>query len=154
VTTQDETSEQRAVRATAVYGALTIALVVVTWEADGNEWHLVEVIAGYAATLWLLHIYAALVSRGTFRPWREVAREEFSVAVAAIPALGVALLGVLLAWPVQDVADLDLLVCALTLVVMQATIVRQLGFSRRRLAMTVGLDMVCAAVIVVLHVLI
>jgi hypothetical protein len=152
VTTQVEANERRAIHATAVYGALSIALVIVTWEADGNDWHLVEVIAGYAITLWLMHTYAALVSKGTFRGWRQAAREEFPVAAAALPALGVAFLGELLAWGQEETADVDLIVVALTLIVIQATVVRELGYSRRRLLMTIAVDMFLAAVIIILHV--
>jgi hypothetical protein len=154
VSTDTELARRRTIHATAVYGALSIALVVVTWEADGNDWHLVEVLAGYAITLWLMHTYAALVSEGSFRHWRAAARDEFPVAAAALPALGVAVLGELLKWGQEETADIDLVVVGLTLVVIQATIVRELGFSRRRLVMTIALDMVLAAVILVLHVLI
>jgi len=154
VSTETETARSRTIHATAVYGALSIALVVVTWEADGNDWHLVEAIAGYAVTLWLLHTYAALVSEGSFRHWRAAARDEFPVAAAALPALGVAVLGELLAWGQEETADVDLIVVALTLVVIQATILRDLGFNRRRLVMTLSVDVILAAVILVLHVVI
>ena len=154
MSTETETARSRTIHATAVYGALSIALVVVTWEADGNDWHLVEAIAGYAVTLWLLHTYAALVSEGSFRHWRAAARDEFPVAAAALPALGVAVLGELLAWGQEETADVDLIVVALTLVVIQAIILRELGFSRRRLLMTISIDMILAAVILVLHVII
>lgn len=149
-----EESERRLVWGTAVYGALTIALVVVDWEGDGNEWHLVEVIAGYVLTMWLTHIYANLVSRGAFRSWYEVAREEFSVAAAGLPALGVAVLGQLLAWDQNKTADLALAACAVTLVGIQVGIVRQLGFNRRRVMLTIIVDMLWAAVIITLHILI
>jgi len=154
VSTDRELARRRTIHATAVYGALSIALVVVTWEADGNDWHLVEVLAGYAVTLWLLHTYAALVSEGSFRYWRAAARDEFPVAAAALPALGVAVLGELLKWSQEETADVDLIVVALTLVVIQATILRELGYNKRRLFMTVTVDMVLAAVIIVLHIVI
>jgi hypothetical protein len=154
VSTETEAAHSRTIHATAVYGALSIALVVVTWEADGNDWHLVEVLAGYAITLWLTHTYAALVSAGSFRHWVSVAREEFPVAAAALPALGVAVLGELLSWGQEETADVDLIVVALTLIVIQATILRELGFNRRRFFMTVIADMFCAAVIIVLHIVI
>jgi len=147
-------SEGRLVYATAVYGALTIALVVVEWEGDGNEWHLVEVIAGYVATMWLTHSYASLVSRGEFRSWFEVARDEFSVAAAGLPALGIALLGQLLAWDQTETAVLALIACAVTLVGIQVAIVRSLGFSRRRVMSTIVVDMLWAAVIITLAIVI
>lgn len=149
-----ETVEHRLVYATAVYGALSIALVVVEWEGDGNEWHLVEVIAGYVATMWLTHTYAALVSRAEYRSWLEVAREEFPVAAAGLPALGIALVGQLLGWDQNETANLALVACAITLVGVQAATVGHLGFSRRRLLLTVVVDMLWAAVIVTLHILI
>ena len=151
---QAQAPDRQLVFATAVYGALTIALVVVDWEGDGNEWHLVEVIAGYIVTMWLTHTYASLVSTGEFRSWFEVAREEFSVAAAGLPALGVALLGQLLHWDQNETADLALIACAVTLVAIQAAIVHRLGFTRRRLMVTIVVDMLWAAVILTLHVLI
>ena len=150
----EEASERRLVYATAVYGALTIAIVVVDWEGDGNEWHLVEVIAGYVVTMWLTHTYASLVSLGEYRSWFDVAREEFSVAAAGLPALAVALLGQFLHWDQNETADLALVACAVTLVGIQAAIVRHLGFSRSRLLLTLVVDAIWAAVIITLHILI
>jgi len=152
VRVEAQVPERRLVFATAVYGALTVALVVVDWEGDGNEWHLVEVIAGYVITMWLTHTYASLVSTGEFRSWFDVAREEFSVAAAGLPALGVALLGQLLHWDQNETANLALVACAVTLVAIQVAIVHQLGFSRRRLMLTIVVDMIWAAVILTLHV--
>ena len=149
-----EVLERRVAFATAIYGALTIALVVVDWEGDGNEWHLVEVIGGYIVTMWLTHTYAILVSAGEFRSWFEAARQEFPVAAAGFPALGVALLGQLLHWDENETANLALLACAVTLVGIQAAIVHQLGFNRRRLILTVVVDMLWAAVILTLHIII
>jgi hypothetical protein len=154
VTTTAETGHRRLAYATSTYGALSIALVVVTWEADGNEWHLVEVIAGYVITMWLTHTYAGLVSRGDFTSWLDVVREESPVAVAGLPALAVALAGQVFGWPQEEVADLCLVACAVTLVLIQTRIVSESGFSRRRLTFTVVVDMVLAAVIIALHVLI
>ena len=151
---ESQVPQRRLLFATAVYGALTVALVVVDWEGDGNEWHLVEVIAGYIVTMWLTHIYASLVATGEFRSWFEVAWEEFPVAAAGLPALGVALLGQVLHWDQNETANLALLACAVTLVGIQAAIVHQLGFSRRRLILTVVVDMLWAAVILTLHIII
>jgi hypothetical protein len=151
---QAMSSERRLVFATAVYGALTIALVVVDWEGDGNEWHLVEVLAGYVATMWLTHTYAALVSIGEFSRWFDVAKEEFSVAAAGIPALAVALLGQFLHWNQNETANLALLACGVTLVGIQVAIVGRLGFSRGRLVLTLVVDAIWAAIILFLHVVI
>ncbi|MBV9411285.1 MAG: hypothetical protein JO148_06800 [Acidimicrobiia bacterium] len=149
-----EAVERRLIYATAVYGALTIALVVVDWEGDGTEWHLVEVLAGYVATMWLTHTYAALVATGEFTSWLAVARDEFSVAAAGLPALGIALLGQFLHWDQNETAILALIACAVTLVAIQAVIVHHLGFTRRRLMLTIIVDMIWAAIILTLHVLI
>jgi len=102
--------------------------------------------------MWLTHTYASLVSTGEFRSWFDVAREEFSVAAAGLPALGVALLGQLLHWDQNETANLALVACAVTLVAIQVAIVHQLGFSRRRLMLTIVVDMIWAAVILTLHV--
>jgi hypothetical protein len=150
----EQAPARRLAYATAVYGALSIALVVVEWQGDGNEWHLVEVIAGYVATLWLTHTYASLVSLADFGSWFEVVREEFSVAAAGLPALAVALVGQFLGWNQETVADLALLACAATLVGIQVAIVRQYGVNRRRLALTIVVDMILAAVIITLHIVI
>ena len=150
--TQAELAERRLAYATAVYGALSIALVVVDWEGDGNEWHLVEVIAGYVATLWLTHTYASLVSRADYGSWFEVAREEFSVAAAGLPALGVAIVGKLLGFTPEAVADIALLACFFTLIGIQTAIVRLHGLNRRRVMLTIVVDMILAAVILTLHV--
>ena len=150
----EHTAGVRLAYATAVYGALSIALVVVEWEGDGNEWHLVEVIAGYVATMWLTHTYANLVSRAELGTWWEAARDEFSVAAAGLPALGVALLGKFLGWNQESVADLALIACAVTLVAIQTAVVRRYGSDRRRVLLTVVVDIILAAVIVTLHVII
>jgi hypothetical protein len=104
--------------------------------------------------MWLTHTYAALVSTGEFRSWFEVAREEFSVAAAGLPALGVAFLGQVLAWNQNEAADLALIACAVTLVGIQFVIVHHLGFTRRRLMLTLVVDMIWAAVIITLHIVI
>jgi len=147
-------SARRLVYATALYGALTVALVVVDWEGDGNEWHLVEVLAGYVITMWLTHTYAALVSTGGFRPWFEVAREEFAVAAAGLPALGVAIIGELLHWDQNETAILALVACAVTLVGVQMAVVHRLGLTRRRVMVTIVADTIWAAVIIALHIVI
>jgi len=154
VNVRTEAPERRLVFATAVYGALTIALVVVDWEGDGNEWHLVEVITGYVLTMWLTHTYAGLVSRGEFRPWFEVAREEFSVAAAGLPALAIAVVGELLGWGQNETANLALIACAVTLIAIQFVIEQQLGFTRRRVVLTIVVDMIWAAIILTLHIVI
>lgn len=157
MTTQPEQASattRGAAYTSAIYGVISIAAVIVTWEADGNEWHLVEVIAGYSITLWMMHSYAALVASGHVRPWLHIVREEFPVAAAGIPALGVALLGQLLAWDIEETSDLALVACAATLVAIQTHVVRRNGANRRRVITTVGFDMTLAAVILVLHIVI
>jgi len=144
--------EHRGAYTNAIYGVISIAVVVVTWEADGNEWHLVEVIAGYIVSLWTLHSYAALGATGQLRPWWHVAREEFPVAAAGLPALGVAVVGLILGWSEPTEAALALTACALTLVALQTSVLRRIGASRRRIARTVGVDMVIAAIILCLYI--
>jgi hypothetical protein len=153
VTIQRETTE-RAGYTSAIYGVVSIAAVVVAWEADGNEWHLIEVITGYLLALWLTHSYAAMVSTGQFRVWSNVLRHEFPVAAAGLPALGIAILGQIFDWDIEEASDLALIACAVTLFGIQANVVRHMGASRRRLILTVVCDMVLAAVIVSLHIVI
>jgi hypothetical protein len=80
VTIEAPATARRASYTSAIYGVVSIAAVIVAWEADGNEWHLIEVISGYLLALWLTHSYAALVGSGEFAPWRHVLRHEFPVA--------------------------------------------------------------------------
>jgi hypothetical protein len=154
VTIEAPATARRASYTSAIYGVVSIAAVIVAWEADGNEWHLIEVISGYLLTLWLTHSYAALVSTGEFAPWRHVLRHEFSVAGAGLPALGVAILGQIFKWDIEETSDVALIACAVTLFAIQASLLRHLGAGRRRLGLTVVCDMACAAVIVSLHVII
>ena len=142
---------RRAAYTNAIYGVMSIAVVVVTWEGDGNEWHLVEVISGYIASLWLLHSYAALGATGRLRPWWHVVLEESPVAVAGLPALGMAVLGLILGWSDQMEAGFALVACGVTLVALQTTIVRRYGASRRRIMTTIAIDAGLAAVIVWLY---
>jgi len=145
---------RRASYTSAIYGVVSIAAVIVAWEADGNEWHLIEVISGYLLALWLTHSYAALVSTGQFTPWRRVLAHEFPVAGAGLPALGLAVLGQIFRWDIEETSDLALIACAVTLLAIQASLLRHLGAGRRRLVLTILCDMVCAGVIVSLHVII
>ena len=154
MTIEAETTERSGSYTSAVYGVVSIAAVIVAWQADGNEWHLIEVITGYLLALWLTHSYAALVSTGTFRSWRGVVGHEFPVAAAGLPALGVAVLGQIFGWNIEEAADLALTACAVTLFAIQASVVRRMGSSRRRLVLTVACDMVIAAVIVALHIIV
>ena len=152
ISTEPGREEQRLAYTNAIYGVVSIAVVIVTWEADGNEWHLVEVIAGYIATLWMLHSYAALGATGQLRSWWPAVREASPVAAAGLPALGVAVLGLVFGWSEKTEAALALTACALTLVFLQTSVVRRLGVSRRRIVTTVAFDMAVAAVILGLYV--
>ena len=144
----------RAAYTSAIYGVVSIAAVVVTWQADGNDWHLVEVIAGYVVTLWMMHSYAAWVTTGHFRSWYHVVWDEFPVAAVGLPALAVAVLGQLLGWGQAATADLALLACAITLLSLQTKVVRGVGVSSHRIVMTVVFDMVVAGIILTLHVIV
>ena len=154
MTIEAEATERRGSSTGAVYGVVSIAAVIVAWEADGNEWHLIEVITGYLLALWLTHSYAALVSTGTYSSWRAVVAHEFPVAAAGLPALGMAVLGQIFSWNIEEASDLALIACAVTLFAIQASVVRRMGASRRRLVLTVACDMVIAAVIVALHIIV
>jgi hypothetical protein len=68
--------------------------------------------------------------------------------------LGVAILGQIFKWDIEETSDVALIACAVTLFAIQASLLRHLGAGRRRLGLTVVCDMVCAAVIVSLHVII
>jgi hypothetical protein len=154
VTTSNEQADRthhRAAFTAAIYGVVSIGAVIVTWEADGNDWHLVEIIVGYMLAMWLTHSYAAIVAEGELRSWPHVVRSEFPVAAAGLPALVVAIVGTLLDWGENATAGVALAVCAVTLLTIQANIVRRNGTSRRGIVLTVGVDMAIFALILFLH---
>src|SRR3982751_6662682 len=81
--------------ATAIYGLVSVAVVIVAWESDQGRWDLTLLIVGYLAVLWLTHSYARVVSAGPGGSWRQALSSELPVAVGGIPVLVVAVLGAL-----------------------------------------------------------
>jgi hypothetical protein len=150
-TEQADRAHHRSAFAASIYGAVSIGAVIVTWEADGNDWHLVEIIIGYMVAMWLTHSYADLVAQGELRSWPHIVRSEFPVAAAGLPALAVAVLGTLLGWGPAKTSGVALATCAVTLIGIQADAVRRDGASRRRIVLTVAADMAIFALILYLH---
>jgi hypothetical protein len=152
--THVQARDKRAAQTGAIYGVVSIAAVIVAWEADGNDWHLIEVISGYLVVLWSTHAYARLISSGELASWRSALRHEFPVAAAGLPALAVAVVGQIVNWDLEHVSLIALMACGVTLVAIQIAILRPLGTGRTRVAITVICDLICAALIIYLHIVI
>jgi hypothetical protein len=150
-TDETERTHHRAAFTAAIYGVVSIAAVIVTWEADGNDWHLCEIIVGYMVAMWLTHSYAAIVADDGLHSWPRIVRAEFPVAAAALPALVVAALGTTLGWGEEKTAGFALATCAVTLLGIQTNIVRRDHTSRRGIILTIVADMAIFGLILYLH---
>ena len=77
----------RAQFAVAVYGIISIAVVVVAWDADGDPWELAALAIGYALAIWLAHSFANVVSGGPEATWRAALVHEEPVMIGAVPVV-------------------------------------------------------------------
>jgi hypothetical protein len=141
---------QRAQFAVAVYGIISLAVVVVAWEPGGKPWELALLAAGYAVAIWLAHSFADVVSGGPDTTWRAALVEEEPVMVGAVPVVVIALVGQLLGWEPAVVELLDLLSLVALLVVVQIFLVRTASPDRRRVGGTLIVDVLVFLLIVVL----
>jgi hypothetical protein len=151
-TTETRAVPRRSALSAAVYGVVSIAVVIVASEGDGARWDIVELIAGYVVLIWLTHVYADAVSAGTEGSWVRSARREAPVALAGLPALGAATVGATLDWPQERTAVVALVACVVTLLYVQGLTLRSSTSTRGRLARTIVVDLVSAALIVFLQV--
>jgi hypothetical protein len=141
---------QRAQFAVAVYGIISIAVVVVAWEPGGEPWELALLAAGYAVAIWLAHSFANVVSGGPETTWRTALVEEEPVMVGAVPVVAIALLGQLFGWKAALVEFLDLIALVALLIAVEVFLVRTAAPGRRRVGGTVILDVIFFLLIVVL----
>jgi hypothetical protein len=151
-TTGTRAVPRRSALSAAVYGVVSIAVVIVASEGDGARWDIVELIAGYVVLIWLTHVYADAVSAGTGGSWIRSARHEAPVALAGLPALAAATLGATLNWPPGRTALVALVACVVTLLYVQVLTLRSSTSTRASLARTVIVDLASAAMIVFLQV--
>jgi hypothetical protein len=143
---------QRLAVGSAIYGVVSVAVVIVAWEGDGDRWDLVQLLAGYLAALWLTHVYAVVVSEGMDSSWTEALRLELPVAAAGVPALAASLVGALVKWDVETTSDVALLACAATLLALQAAVLRGSRARMQHLVATVVINLLCGGMIVFLHI--
>src|SRR6266540_1524350 len=81
---------------TAVYGLVSISLVIVAWESDGGDrWDLPYLILGYIVLLLLTHTYADFAASGVNSSWRRAFWHELPVTVGGVPALVVSFIAAL-----------------------------------------------------------
>jgi hypothetical protein len=151
-TTGTRPAPSRGALSAAVYGVVSIAVVIVASEGDAARWDIVELIAGYVILIWVTHIYADVVSAGTEGSWIRSARHEAPVAIAGLPALATATAGATLNWPPGRTATVALVACVVALLYVQAMTLRSSTSTRAHLIRTVVVDLVSAAMIVGLQV--
>jgi len=140
----------RAQLAVAVYGTVSMAVVVVAWEPGGEAWELAVLALGYAIAIWLAHSFANVVSGGAEASWRVALAHEQPVMVSAVPVAIVALLGQLFDWTPETVELLALVGLVLLLVAIQFVLLRTAPAHERRLGGTLVLDIVAFVLIVLL----
>jgi hypothetical protein len=138
----------------AIYGVVSIAIVIVAWESDGDDWELPGLIVGYILLIWLTHTYARYVSEGVQGSWWSALREEFPVAAAGLPALVVSTIGAVAHANEPTEYSISLATCAITLVLMQIVILRADNAPTRRVVATAIYDLAAGAIVILLHVLV
>jgi hypothetical protein len=141
---------RRSQLAVAVYGIVSVAVVVVAWEPDGDPADLPFLAAGYAIAIWLAHSFANVVSSGADASWREALRHERPVTFGAVPVVVIACLGLLFDWTTTTIEVLALISLVVALASVQLVLLRTAPPERRRLGATLVLDVISFAVIVLL----
>ena len=135
----------------AIYGVVSIAIVTIAWESDGDDWDLPGLILAYIVLIWLTHTYAKFVAEGVGHSWWRAARDEFPVAAAGLPALVASAIGAMGHASEATEYSITLATCAITLLVMQTVILRVEGASSGRVVLTAIYDLLAGAVVIVLH---
>ena len=134
----------------AVYGIISIAVVVVAWEPDGDPWELAALAIGYALAIWLAHSFANVVSGGPDAKWRTALVHEEPVMIGAVPVVLAATLGGLFDLSAETVDLLALIGLMVLLAVVQIVLLRTAPPHKRRVGATLALDLISFLVIVVL----
>jgi hypothetical protein len=136
--------------AVAVYGIISVAVLVAVWEPEGSSWELSVLAALYALAIWLAHSFANVMSRGPTARWRVALDHEKWVMVGAIPVVVVGLLGELFDWS-PDTADFVAFASLLVLLIaVQLLLLRVSPPHQRRLGATLALDVAAFLIIVIL----
>jgi hypothetical protein len=136
--------------AVAVYGTISLAVVVVAWEPEGEVWDLVFLVMGYSLAIWLAHAFAVVVSEGPEATWRAALARQKAVMLGAVPVVVIGVIGALLSWSPDVVETLALGALAALLAVLQIVLLKAMPSDNRRIGSTVLLDLVAFVVIVLL----
>ena len=149
-----ESVRKRWASSIAIYGVVSIAIVIVAWESDGDDWELPGLIVGYMLLIWLTHTYARFVSEGLKGSWWKALRDELPVAAAGLPALAVSAIGAVAHANEPTEYGISLATCAITLVLMQTVILSADNATPRRIVVTAVYDLIAGAIVILLHVLV
>jgi hypothetical protein len=140
----------RAQLAVAVYGIISMAVVDVAWDGDGEPWELAVLAIGYAIAIWFAHSFANVVAGGRDATWRDALAHEAPVMPGAAPVAVAALLGQAFGWSSSAVELAGLIGLGVVLVGIQLILLRTAPPHERRVGGTLVLDLVSALMIVLL----
>jgi hypothetical protein len=140
----------RAQLAVAVYGIISMAVVDVAWDGDGEPWELAVLAIGYAVAIWFAHSFANVVAGGRDATWRTALGHEAPVMLGAAPVAVAALLGQAFGWSSSAVELAGLIGLGVLLVGIQLILLRTAPPHERRVGSTLVLDLVSALMIVLL----
>jgi hypothetical protein len=145
------------ITAEGIYGSLAVAVVCLAWQGDTLPDLALEITI-YSVALWLFHIYARVIHGGwTRRTTSELAywaRKEWPHIEAAVPALGVVLLGATLRAPPLLVADLAMAATLLNLFAWQVALLVPERPGWRTLLLTLLLDALVIGALMALRLLV
>lgn len=137
-----------------MYASLAVAVVCLAWSGDDVGDLALEIVV-YSLALWLFHIYARVVHGGwearsgvKLRYW---AVHEWPHLEAAVPALAAVGLGWLATLDPVAVSDLAMWVTIANLLAWQVVILRPAGRGAGAIAITVGVNAVVLAALIVLR---
>ena len=82
----------------AIYGTISIAVVVAQYGGKDED-RLAGIIAGYAVSIYLAHMFSVLVTSED-RSWRQASVRSAPVIESALPAMLTAFVGRLAGWSI------------------------------------------------------
>lgn len=137
-----------------IYSSLAVAVVCLAWSGDDVRNLGLEILV-YSLALWLFHIYARVVhggwearTRASLRHW---AIHEWPHIEAAVPALLVVAIGWAARLDPIRTSDLAMWVTVVNLLAWQVVILRPARRSVPALMITIGINTVVLAALVVLR---
>ena len=133
-----------------MYGIISMAVVDVAWDNDGEPWELAALAVGYAVAIWLAHSFANVVAGGRDATWRAALVHEQPVMLAAVPVVAAGVLGQIFGWSSAAVELAGLIGLGVLLIAIQLVLLRTAPPNERRLGGTLVLDLVSAMLIVAL----